>query len=232
MRQKQRYAERVQEINNRLVESIRDIQSGLQAEIESLESGFVARQADRADEIVRITQEAADKRATANQTFTETMEGIYTDLVTAWDALEEGFTERQEDRAEERIAIERRAVDARVAANEGYADRLARISTDLVDEVRRIESEIVDVQQRHADARFVIEQESIESRAEANADYARRLEEIETDRGRQLEAQARRLAAIQQAATTRDSKPIGSMQLNSRTSRKISLIALWIFSGT
>ena len=199
----QRYAVRVQEINNRLVESIRDIQSGLQEEIESLESGFVARQADRADEIVRITQEAADARATANQTFTETMEGIYTDLVTAWDALEEGFTERQEDRAEERIAIERRAVDARVAANEGYADRLARISTDLVDEVRRIESEIVDVQQRHADARFVIEQESIESRAEANADYARRLDEIETDRGRQLEEQARRLAAIEQTATER-----------------------------
>ena len=197
----QRYAERVQEINNRLVEQVRDIQRGLQEEIESLESGFVARQADRADEIVRITQEAADKRATANQTFTETMEDIYTDLVTAWDTLEEGFTERQEDRAEERIAIERRAVDARVAANEGYADRLARISTDLVDEVRRIESEIVDVQQRHADARFVIEQESIESRAEANADYARQLEEIETGRDRQLEDQARRLQAIQQEAT-------------------------------
>ena len=197
----QRYAARIQEINNRLVESIRDIQSGLQAEIESLESGFVARQADRADEIVRITQEAADKRATANQTFTETMEGIYTDLVTAWDALEDGFTERQEDRAEERIAIEQRAVDARVAANAEYADSLARISTDLVDEVRRIESEIVDVQQRHADDRFAIEQESIESRAEANESYARQLEEIETDRGRQLEAQARRLAAIQQEAT-------------------------------
>ena len=196
-----RYAERVQEINNRLVESIRDIQRGLQAEIESLESGFVARQADRADEIVRITQEATDKRATANQTFTETMEDIYTDLVTAWDTLEEGFTERQEDRAEERVEIERRAVDARVAANEGYADRLARISTDLVDEVRRIESEIVDVQQRHAEDRFAIEQESIESRAEANADYARQLEEIETGRDRQLEAQARRLAAIQQEAT-------------------------------
>ena len=126
----QRYAARVQEINNRLVESIRDIQSGLQAEIESLEEGFVARQADRADEIVRITQEAADARATANQTFTETMEGIYTDLVTAWDTLEEGFTERQEDRAQERITIEQRAVDARVAANEGYADSLARISAD------------------------------------------------------------------------------------------------------
>ena len=197
----QRYAERVQEINNRLVESIRDIQRGLQAEIESLESGFVARQADRADEIVRITQEATDKRATANQTFTETMEDIYTDLVTAWDTLEEGFTERQEDRAEERVEIEQRAVDARVAANEGYADRLARISTDLVDEVRRIESEIVDVQQRHADARFVIEQESIESRTEANEAYARRLEEIETGRDRQLEDQARRLQAIQQGAT-------------------------------
>ena len=197
----QRYSERVQEINNRLVESIRDIQSGLQAEIESLESGFVARQADRADEIVRITQEAADARATANQTFTGTMEDIYRDLVTAWDALEDGFTERQEDRAQERIEIEQRTADARVAANEGYADRLARISTDLVDEVRRIESEIVDVQQRHADDRFAIEQESIESRAEANADYARRLEEIESDRGRQLEEQARRLAAIQQEAT-------------------------------
>ena len=197
----QRYAERVQEINNRLVESIRDIQRGLQAEIESLESGFVARQADRADEIVRITQEATDKRATANQTFTETMEGIYTDLVTAWDTLEEGFTERQEDRAEERIAIEQRAVDARVAANEGYADRLARISTDLVDEVRRIESEIVDVQQRHAEDRLAIEQESIESRAEANEAYARQLEEIETGRDRQLEDQARRLQAIQQEAT-------------------------------
>ena len=199
----QRYAVRVQEINNRLVEQVRDIQRGLQAEIESLESGFVARQAERADEIVRITQAAADARATANQTFTETMEGIYTDLVTAWDNLEDGFLERQEARAEERIAIEQRAVDARVAANEEYADRLARISTDLVDEVRRIESEIVDVQQQHADDRFAIEQESIESRAEANADYARRLEEIETDRGRQLEEQARRLEEIQETAAGR-----------------------------
>ena len=199
----QRYAVRVQEINNRLVESIRDIQRGLQEEIESLESGFVARQAERADEIVRITQEAADARTAANQTFTETMEGIYTDLVTAWDNLEDGFLERQEARAEERIAIEQRAVDARVAANEAYADRLARISTDLVDEVRRIESEIVDVQQQHADDRFAIEQESIESRAEANEAYARRVEEIEVDRDRQLEAQARRLEEIQETAAGR-----------------------------
>ena len=199
----QRYAARVQEINNRLVESIRDIQSGLQEEIESLESGFVQRHADRADEIVRLTQAAADARATANQTFTETMEGIYTDLVTAWDTLEEGFTERQADRAQERIEIEQRAADARVAANEGYADRLARISTDLVDEVRRIESEIVDVQQRHAEDRLAIEQESIESRAEANAAYARRVEDIEVDRDRQLEEQARRLEEIQETAAGR-----------------------------
>ena len=199
----QRYADRVQEINNQLVESIRDIQSGLQEEIESLESGFVQRHADRADEIVRITQEAANARATANQTFTETMEGIYTNLVTAWDTLEEGFTERQADRAEERIEIEQRAADARVAANEGYADRLARISTDLVDEVRRIESEIVDVQQRHAEDRLAIEQESIESRAEANEAYARQVEDIEVDRDRQLEEQARRLQEIQETAAGR-----------------------------
>ena len=199
----QRYADRVQEINNRLVESIWDIQRGLQEEIESLESGFVQRHADRTDEIVRITQEAADARATANQTFTETMEDIYTDLVTAWDTLEEGFTARQADRAQERIEIEQRAADARVAANEGYADRLARISTDLVDEVRRIESEIVDVQQQHADDRLAIEQESIESRAEANAAYARRVEDIEVDRDRQLEEQARRLEEIQETAAGR-----------------------------
>ena len=199
----QQYADRVQDINNQLVESIRAIQSGLQEEIESLESGFVERQADRADEIVRITQEAADARAAANETFSETMEGIYTDLVTAWDALEEGFLERQESRAEERIAIEQRAADARVAANEDYAESVARISTDLVDEVRRIESEIVDVQQQHAEDRLAIEQESIESRAEANADYARRVEEIETDRGRQLDEQARRLQEIQATAASR-----------------------------
>ena len=196
-----RYADRVQEINNRLVEQVREIQRGLHEDIESLEAGFVERQADRADEIVRITQEAADARAAANETFAETMQGIYNDLVTAWDNLEEDFTERQEDRAAERIAIEQRAADAKVAANEAYADRIARISTDLVDEVRRIEAEIVQVQQRHADDRFAIEQESIESRAEANATYARRLEEIETDRERQLEDANRRLQAIQEAAT-------------------------------
>ena len=199
----QQYADRVQDINNRLVESIRDIQSGLQEEIESLESGFVARQADRADEIVRITQEAADARAAANQTFTETMEDIYSDLVTAWDNLEDGFLERQEARAEERIAIEQRAVDARVAANEAYADSVARISTDLVDEVRRIESNIVEVQQRHAEDRLAIEQESIESRAEANEAYARRVEEIEVDRDRQLEDSNRRLEEIQETAAGR-----------------------------
>ena len=196
----QRYADRVQEINNRLVESVQDIQRGLQEEIESLESGFVARQADRADEIVRITQAAADDRAAANRSFTETMEDIYRDLVTAWDALEEGFTQRQADRAQERIEIEQRTADARVAANEDYADSLARISTDLVDEVRRIETEISEVLQRHAEERVAIERESLEARAEANADYIQSVSQIETDRDRQLEAQARRLAAIQQAA--------------------------------
>lgn len=191
----QRYAERVQEINNRLVESVREIQRGLQEEIESLESGFVQRQADRADEIVRITQEAADARAAANETFAASVEGIYRDLVMAWDDLEEGFLERQEDRAAERIAIEQQAADARVVANEAYADRVARISTDLVDEVRRIEAEIVDVQQRATDDRFAIEQESIENRAEANAQYARQLDEIETDRSRQLERIAQEATA-------------------------------------
>ena len=189
----QRYADTVQEINNRLVEDVLAVQRQLAEDIESLEAGFVQRQTDRANEIVRITEEAADARTAANQTFVDTMQDIYNDLVTAWDALEDGFTERQEDRAQERIAIEQRSADARVAANEAYAETIADISTDLVDEIRRIESEIVDVQQEHAEERFAIEQESIENRTEANAEYARRLEEIETERGD-------RLARIQQEA--------------------------------
>ena len=183
----QRYADGVQEMNNRLVEDVLAVQRQLAEDIESLEAGFVQRQTDRANEIVRITEEAADARTAANQTFVDTMQDIYNDLVTAWDALEDGFTERQEDRAQERIAIEQRSADARVAANEEYADSVAKISTDLVDEIRRIESEIVDVQQEHAEERFAIEQESIENRTEANAEYARRLEEIETERGDRLE---------------------------------------------
>ena len=196
----QRYADRVQEINNRLVEQVRDIQRGLQAEIESLESGFVVRQAERADEIVRITQAAADDRAAANRSFTDTMEGIYTDLVTAWDALEEGFTERQADRAQERIAIERRAADARVAANEGYADRLARISTDLVDEVRRIEAEIVNVERQAVAERQQIEEEALEARFDANAEYAQQIQEIEADTTAAREAHHQRLLEIEQRA--------------------------------
>ena len=178
----QRYADRVQEINNRLVENVLEIQRGLQEDIESLEAGFVQRQADRADEIVRITQEAADERAAANQTFVDTMQEIYNDLVEAWDDLEEGFTERQEDRAEERIAIEQRAADARVAANEEYADTVVRISTDLVDEIRDIEAERVDVQASAAAQRIEIEQDAIDARLEANADYTRALEAFEQDR--------------------------------------------------
>ena len=192
----QQYADRVQEINNRLVEDVREIQRELQADIESLEAGFVQRQVRRADEIVRITQAAADARAEANQTFTETMEDIYNDLVTAWDNLEEGFLQRQERRAAERIAIEQRAAAARVAANQEYADTVARISRDLVDEVRRLEAEIIDVQASAATDRIAIEQDAIDARAEANADYARELEALEKDRVSATADYAKRIARI------------------------------------
>ena len=197
----QRYADRVQEINNQLVEDILEIQRGLQEDIESLEEGFLDRQADRADEVVRITEAAAEARVAANQVFSETMQGIYNDLVEAWDDLEEGFLEREEERAAERVAIEQDAADDRIAANEEYADTVAKISTDLVDEIRRIEAEIVDVQEQHAEDRLEIEQESIEDRAEANAEYARQVEQIEMERERRFEEQARRLAEIHQEAT-------------------------------
>ena len=196
----QRYADTVQEINNRLVEDVLAVQRQLAEDIESLEAGFVQRQADRADEIVRITEEAADARAAANQTFVDTMQGIYNDLVEAWDNLEEGFLERQEARAEERIAIEQRAADARVAANQEYADRVARISRDLVDEVRRIEAEIVDVQQRAATEKIEIEQDALNARREANQDYAETIADIEADRNKRLADIAKRITDIEERA--------------------------------
>ena len=194
------YAAEVQSIHNRLVEDVLAVQRELAAEIASLESGFIERQADRADEIVRITADAAEARADANRTFTDTMQGIYNDLVTAWDALEEGFTERQADRAEERIDIEQRAAAARVDAYQTYNDTVARISTNLVDEIRDIQDEITEVVADAAETRLEIEQASIESRTEANAEYARSIADIESERDRQLEDSQRRLAEIQQEA--------------------------------
>ena len=193
----QRYADTVQEINNRLVEDVLAVQRQLAEDIESLEGGFVQRQADRADEIVRITQDAAAARTAANQTFVDTMQDIYNDLVTAWDNLEEGFLGRQEDRAEERVRIEERAAQGRIDAYEEYNQTVARISTGLVDTVRDLQDEITEVIEDAAAERIEIEQDAIEQRREANAAYAEELEEIEGDRERQVSEQQRRITEIQ-----------------------------------
>ena len=193
----QRYADTVQEINNRLVEDVLAVQRQLAEDIESLEAGFVQRQADRAGEIVRITEDAAAARTAANQVFVDTMQGIYNDLVEAWDNLEEGFLERQEDRAEERVRIEERAAQGRIEAYEEYNQTVARISTGLVDTVRDVQDEITEVIEDAAAERIEIEQDAIEQRREANAAYAEELEEIEGDRERQVSEQQRRITEIQ-----------------------------------
>lgn len=196
----ERYAEQMQAINNKLVEDVLAVRERLTERVQALEDGFVARETARAERIVELTQDAAEKRLQANETYAETMQGIYNAMVAAWDALEDGFLEREDRRATERVEIEQKAADARVAANQTYSDRVAQISTDLVDEVRRLEAEIIDVQERHAQDRFAIEQESLENRADANTEYARRVAEIETDRDRHIEDTQRRLAEIQEAA--------------------------------
>ena len=193
----QRYADRVQEINNRLVEDVLAVQRQLAADIESLETGFVQRQADRADEIVRITEDAANARVAANQMFVDTMQDIYNDVVEAWDNLEEGFLERQEDRTAERVRIEEHAAQGRIDAYEEYNQTVARISTDVVDTVRDVQDEITEVIEDAAAARVEIEQDAIEQRREANAGYAETLEEIEADRERQVSQRQRRITEIQ-----------------------------------
>ena len=191
---------RVQEIHNRLVEDVLAVQRQLTEDIEALETGFVQRQADRASEIVRVTEEAAEARAAANQTYVDTMQGIYNDLVDAYDALEEGFTQRQEDRAAERIEIEERAAQQRTDAYQEYNATVARISTDLVDTVRNIQAEITEVIEDAAAERIEIEQDAIEQRTEANTEYAETLKEIEADRDRQVQEQQRRITEIQEDA--------------------------------
>lgn len=196
----QAYADRVQAINNRLVEQILAVQQELAEEIESLEAGFVQRQQDRADRIVEITQEAAEARAAANQTYVDTMQDIYNDLVDAWDAVETGFTQRQEDRAAERIRIEERAAQGRIDAYAVYNKTIAEISTDLVDEVRDIQDKITEVLADAATQRIEIERDAMEQRQEANIEYAETLEEIEANRDRQVQEQQRRITEIQEDA--------------------------------
>ena len=195
-----RYAERVQDINNRLVLDIRNVQTQLTETLDSLEDGFVDRQADRAEEIVRITEDAAAARTQANEQFSETMQGIYNNLVTAWDALEDGFVERERQRADQLIEIEQDAADAREKAYQGYTDQVARISTDLVDTVRRIQDEIQDVEAKAIADRQEIEEEALEARVDANAEYARQIQEIEADTTAAREAHHQRLLDIEQRA--------------------------------
>ena len=196
----QQYADRVQAINNRLVEDVRAVQARLASDLETLQSGLAEREAERAAEIVQITQDAADARAAANQSYLSTMQGIYNDLVAAWDALEEGFTERTRDRAEERIEIEERAAQGRIDAYEAYNQTVARISTDLVDEIREIQDEITEVIADAAEERTAIEQEAIDARAGATAEYAREIEDIEAERVREIEDINGRIREIQDAA--------------------------------
>ena len=192
----QAYADAVQAINNRLVEDVLAVQQALADDIVDLEAGFVQRQQERADQIVQITQESTDARADANRTFANTMQDIYNDLVTAYDDLEEGFTERQADRAEERIAIEQQAAAARTSAHQTYNDTVARISRNLVDDIREIQAEITQVTADAATQRLEIEQEAIDARLEANAEFAQQLVDLEQDRDAANAAYATRLARI------------------------------------
>ena len=195
-----RYAERIQDINNKLVLDIRNVQTQLTETLDSLEDGFVDRQADRAEEIVRITEDAAAARTQANEQFSETMQGIYNNLVSAWDALEDGFVERERQRADQLIEIEQDAADAREKAYQGYTDQVARISTDLVDTVRRIQDEIQDVEAKAIADRQEIEEEALEARVDANAEYARQIQEIEDTTTAAREVHHKRLQDIEQAA--------------------------------
>ena len=194
----QQYADEVQAINNRLVEDVLAVQEDLAEEIESFAEGFAQRQQDRADQIVQITQDAADRRAAANETFVDTMQGIYNGLVTAWDELAEGFTERQADRAQERIEIEQSAAAERIDAYRVYDETVAEISTDLVDAVRGIQDEITQVHTEAAETRIEIESVTLNARQEANTEYAESIAEIESNRDRQIQEQEDRIIEIQQ----------------------------------
>ena len=203
----QRYTDTVQEINNTLVEDVRAVQARLAADLEEISDDYVSREAERAAEIAELTEKAAAERTAANETYADTMQDIYNTLVEEWDALEDGFTERQAERAEERIQIEKEAIDARIEANKEYEETVEGINRDLVDEILDIEAEITEVSEDAAKERIEIEKDALEARKEANEDYKEKIALIDEKRNTALanltkEDQEKREHADQEYADT------------------------------
>ena len=184
----QQYADTVEAIHRQLVSDVKALHAQRDADVASLNAGLEAREIERAAQIVQITENANTARITATQTYQKTMEGIYRDLVDAWDALEDGFTERQKARKAELIRIETEASRKRTEAWADYHTQVSSISTDLVDTVRGIQSEITEITLDAAAERIEIEKSAVAARTAANLKFDTDIAAIESRRDTALTA--------------------------------------------
>ena len=194
------YAETVRSINDKLVEDVLAVQQELAENIEGLQSGLADREQARQTRILEITEQAAADRAAAERTYTDTLQGIYNDVVQQWDALEDGFTQRTAERAEERIAIEQDAAQARIDAYKDYEDSVSDIATELVDTVRDIQDKITEVVEDAAAERLQIQEEALTERRDLEQQYQDDIAQIESQRDADIQAQQERIVQIQRDA--------------------------------
>ena len=194
------YAETVRSINDKLVEDVLAVQQELAENIERLQSGLADREQARQTRILEITEQAAADRAAAERTYTDTLQGIYNDVVQQWDALEDGFTQRTAERAEARIAIEQDAAQARIDAYKDYEDSVSDIATELVDTVRDIQDKITEVVEDAAAERLQIQEEALTERRDLEQQYQDDIAQIESQRDADIQAQQERIVQIQRDA--------------------------------
>ena len=177
----QRYAANVQNIYNQLVLDVQAVWERVWAEVDSLMEGYFQREEQRTAELTRLTEQHGLAREQAHKAYALQMEDIYRNMVDAWDALEDGFTERQEDRAAQRTKIEENAASLRTKANQQYADTVGSIATNLVDTIEGIWDEIVQIEEDAAEKREQIQKETKKRLAEADQRYRDTRKQIEAD---------------------------------------------------
>lgn len=200
---RQRAADRIQQIEARAAEARERLRERLNDRlialeerrddrIQDLNDGFIERELDRQQEILDITQRAAEDRVAAEQRYADEVQAINNRLVEDVlavqrqlaediESLESGFVQRQADRADEIVRITEEAADARVAANQTFVDTMQSIYNDLVTAWDALEEGFTERQEDRAEERVRIEEHAAQGRIDAYQEYNETVARISTD---------------------------------------------------
>ena len=145
-------------------------------EVRRIEAEIVDVQARAAEDRLSIEQEAIEQRTEANAAYADSITEIETER------------ERQLEESNRRLAeVQQEAADARLRADEDYADRFQGIQNDLVDSVVDIQRDLNDTLNDLRDEQLDAEQDRLESLVDLHAETQQRLEDLERDRTQTLE---------------------------------------------